>query len=190
MEKLLIFTAPSGAGKTTIVRHLLKTFPELDFSISATTRAARPREQHGRDYYFISPQDFAQRIEKEEFIEWEEFYGGLRYGTLRSEVTRLWAAGKAVVFDVEVKGATQLKAAFPAQSLAVFVKPPSPDILFERLRARQTESEDSLRKRIDRAAEELTYEDHFDQVLLNDDLAATLAEAEEIVRTFLDLDKV
>lgn len=185
MDKLLIFTAPSGAGKTTIVRHLLKTFPELAFSISATTRSPRPQELHGRDYYFIQPEEFAERIAAGEFVEWEEFYGGLRYGTLRSEVDRLWSHGKAVVFDVEVKGATSLKEAYPEQSLAIFVKPPTPEVLFERLRARKTENEDSLRKRIARAAEELTYENRFDLVLLNDDLATTLREAEEIVKSFL-----
>jgi guanylate kinase len=185
MAKLLIFTAPSGAGKTTIVRHLLEQFPQLAFSISATTRPQRPHEQDGKDYYFISPEEFRVKQGNGDFVEWEEVYEGLYYGTLHSEINRLWSLGKHIVFDIEVKGATNLKKAYPDESLAVFVKPPSPEILFERLRGRKTEDDESLRKRIARAAEELTYEETFDKVLLNDDLEEALAEAEEIVRAFL-----
>ncbi|PSR14064.1 MAG: guanylate kinase [Bacteroidetes bacterium] len=187
MSKMLIFTAPSGAGKTTIVRHLLRTFPELAFSVSATTRPRRPYERDGYDYYFISPAEFQDKVAAGDFVEWEEVYEGLYYGTLHSEIDRLWAAGKHVIFDIEVKGARNLKNAYPAESLVVFVKPPSPEILFERLRARQTEDEESLAKRIARAAVELTYEQSFDRVLLNDDLAQALAEAEAITRDFLNL---
>ena len=187
MSKMLIFTAPSGAGKTTIVRHLLEKFPELAFSISATTRKKRAHEQDGYDYYFISPEEFQQKIEAGAFVEWEAFYGGLHYGTLHSEVDRLWQAGKHIIFDIEVKGATNLKNAYPEESLVVFVKPPSEEILFERLRQRQTEDPDSLAKRIARAAEELTYEDTFDYVLLNDDLTAALQEAERLTADFLGL---
>ncbi|MEL7222536.1 MAG: guanylate kinase [Bacteroidota bacterium] len=185
MAKMLIFTAPSGAGKTTIVKHLLKQFPQLAFSISATTRQQRPHEQDGKDYYFISPEAFRVRQGNGEFVEWEEVYEDQYYGTLHSEINRLWSIGKHIVFDIEVKGATNIKKAYPKESLAVFVKPPSPEILFERLRGRKTEDEDSLRKRIARAAEELTYEETFDRVLLNDDLDQALAEAEEIVQEFL-----
>lgn len=187
MAKLLIFTAPSGAGKTTIVRHLLKKFPQLAFSISATTRTQRPHEEDGKDYYFISPQEFRVRQGDGKFVEWEEVYEGLYYGTLHSEINRLWSQGKHIVFDIEVKGATNLKKAYPDESLAVFVKPPSPEVLFARLRGRKTEDEESLRKRIARAEEELSYENSFDKVLLNDDLETALAEAEEIVRDFLGL---
>lgn len=187
MSKMLIFTAPSGAGKTTIVRHLLATFPELAFSISATTRQKRAHERDGHDYYFISPEEFQQRVEQDAFVEWEEVYKDLRYGTLHSEIDRLWKEGKHIIFDIEVKGATNIKKAYPDESLVVFVKPPSEEILFQRLRERQTEDPDSLAKRIARAAEELTYEQTFDYVLLNDDLQTALAEAEKVTREFLAL---
>lgn len=185
MSKMLIFTAPSGAGKTTIVQHLLDKFPELAFSISATTRSMRSHEKDGHDYYFISPEEFQQRVAEDAFVEWEEVYEGLCYGTLHREIDRLWKAGKHIIFDIEVKGATNIKKAYPDESLVVFVKPPSEEILFERLRRRQTEDPDSLAKRIARAAEELTYESTFDYVLLNDDLPTALAEAEQVVRDFL-----
>lgn len=187
MSKLLIFTAPSGAGKTTIVRHLLNTFPELSFSISATTRRQRPHEKDGYDYHFISKSDFVNKIAKGDFIEWEEVYTNLYYGTLHSEVDRLWAEGKHIIFDIEVKGATNIKKAYPEESLVVFVKPPNEEVLFSRLRERNTESAESLVKRIARAAEELAYENTFDYVLLNDDLATALAEAEQVTRDFLNL---
>lgn len=185
--KMILFTAPSGAGKTTIVRHLLKTFPDkLAFSVSAATRERRPHEQHGVDYYFLSPEEFRAHITEGKLLEWEEVYENQYYGTLLSEIERLWQAGKCVLFDIDVKGATNIKLAFPAKSLAVFVKPPSPDILFERLRSRATENDASLQRRIARATEELTYERTFDYVLLNDDLDTALAEAEQLVRDFLE----
>lgn len=189
MSKMLIFTAPSGAGKTTIVRHLLSKFPELAFSISASTRQKRAHEVHGHDYYFMSIADFEQKVASNEFVEWEEVYPGLRYGTLYSEIDRLWADGKNIIFDIEVKGATNIKKAYPKESMVVFVKPPSPEILFQRLRDRNTEDEDSLASRIARAAEELTYEPTFDYVLLNDELDKTLAEAEALTREFLGIQK-
>ena len=185
--KLLIFTAPSGAGKTTIVRHLLKNFPEqLAFSVSATTRPPRAHEVDGRDYHFLSHADFMERVENGEFVEWEEVYPGRCYGTLHSEIHRLWLAGKTIVFDIEVKGATNLKKHYPDGSLAVFVSPPTPEVLFQRLRDRSTEDEESLRVRIARAGEELTYVDRFDAVLVNDALEVCLAEAEGMVRDFLE----
>ena len=187
MQKLLIFTAPSGAGKTTIVKHLLQKFSELDFSVSATSRPARPGEVHGKDYYFISPEEFRQRAKNGEFLEWEEVYDDQFYGTLRSEIDRLWVLGKCVVFDIEVKGATNIKKLYPLETCAVFVKPPSAEILFERLRGRKTETEASLRKRIARAAEELGYENTFDTVLLNDDLDLAFLEAETIVKNHLEI---
>ena len=183
--KLFIFTAPSGAGKTTIVKHLLQKYEGLAFSVSATTRQPRAHETHGKDYYFLSVEEWHQRIENGEFLEWEEVYENQYYGTLKSEVERLWALGKAVVFDIEVKGATNIKKYYGEQACAIFVKPPSPEILFERLRNRKTESEDSLRKRIARAAEELTYENTFDIVLLNDILEETLEQAEKIIEKYL-----
>lgn len=190
MRKLLIFTAPSGAGKTTIVKHLLKKYKELAFSVSATSRSARPGEVHGKDYYFLSPEEFRSKTEAGDFLEWEEVYDDQFYGTLHSEIERLWAMNKCVVFDIEVKGATNIKKMYPEESCAVFVKPPSPEILFARLRGRKTETEDSLKKRIARAAEELTYENSFDTVLLNDDLDVAFLEAEDIVKRHLGLEAV
>ncbi len=187
MGKMVIFTAPSGAGKTTVVRHLLNKFDDtLAFSVSATTRPPRAQEIHGRDYYFITTEEFRRRIEAGEFVEWEEVYPGRFYGTLRSEVDRLWLQQKVILFDIDVKGAQSLKRAFPRESLAVFVKPPSPAALFERLRRRSTESEESLSQRISRAAEELTYENKFDKILVNDKLEDTLKIAENIVLQFIN----
>ena len=185
--KILVFTAPSGAGKTTLVRHLLEAMPErLAFSVSATTRPPRAHEQHGRDYYFLSREDFEARVRAGEFLEHEEVYAGQHYGTLASEVPRLWGEGKAVLFDVEVKGASRLKRHFGDAAHVVFVAPPSEEVLFARLRGRGTEDEGSLRKRIARAAEELSYRDRFDEVLVNDDLAAAKRLAEDLCRRWLD----
>ncbi|MGB3798567.1 MAG: guanylate kinase [Lewinella sp.] len=183
--KLLIFTAPSGAGKTTIVRHLLGKFGELAFSVSATTRPPRPGEEDGVDYYFLSQEEFARRVRSGDFVEHEEVYPGRFYGTLHSEVHRIWEAGRTVVFDIEVKGATTIKRQYPEDSLAVFVSPPTRDVLFQRLRDRSTEDEESLRVRIDRAGVELGYADSFDRVLVNDDLPTALAEAELTTKNFL-----
>lgn len=183
--KMLIFTAPSGAGKTTIVRHLLAHFGELAFSVSATNRPMRPGEEDGVAYHFLTDQEFRQKVEEGAFVEYEEVYPGRFYGTLHSEVERIWAMDRAIVFDIEVKGATNLKKFYPSESLAIFVNPPNSDVLFQRLRDRNTESEADLADRIARAAEELTYVNSFDRVLVNDDLRVTLAEAEFIVRDFL-----
>ncbi|WP_116107860.1 guanylate kinase [Lewinella sp. IMCC34191] len=183
--KLLIFTAPSGAGKTTIVRHLLKKYGELAFSVSATTRPPRPGEEDGVDYHFLSRKEFARRVEAGAFVEYEEVYPGRFYGTLHSEVHRIWEAGRTVVFDIEVKGATTIKRQYPEDSLAVFVSPPTREVLFQRLRDRSTEDEESLRVRIERAGVELGYADSFDRILVNDDLPTALAEAELVTREFL-----
>lgn len=185
MNKLLIFTAPSGAGKTTIVRHLLSKFPNLAFSVSATNRSRREHEMDGKDYYFLSTDEFLHRHAAGEFLEFEEVYEHQYYGTLRSELERLWALGKVVVFDVDVKGATNIKKAYPNESLAVFVKPPSKAALLERLQLRRTETEESLRKRIARATEELEYEKTFDTIIINDILANALEDAEQKVGQFL-----
>ncbi len=183
--KLLIFTAPSGAGKTTIVRHLLDRFPQLAFSVSATTRPPRPGEVDGRDYHFLTPKEFARRVAAGEFVEYEEVYPGRYYGTLHSEVHRIWAQDKCVVFDIEVKGASNIKQHYPQDSLAVFVAPPDEETLFQRLRDRSTEDADSLRVRIARAGEELTYRERFDRVLVNDELKTALTEAEGLAGDFL-----
>ncbi len=185
MEKLIIVTAPSGAGKTTIVHHLLRTFPELAFSVSATNRARRAHEIDGADYYFLSTDDFKRRVTEGSFLEYEEVYDDQFYGTLKSEVERLWALGKCIIFDVDVKGATNIKNAYPDESLAIFIKPPSKDILFERLKKRKTETDESLKKRIARATEELTYENRFDKIVVNDVLERSFKEAETMVRGFI-----
>ncbi len=184
---MILFTAPSGAGKTTIVRHLLSQYEELAFSVSATTRAARPHEEDKKDYYFLSKEEFREKIANGEFIEWEEVYTDQYYGTLRSEIERLWEQGKCVVFDIEVKGATNIKKYYPEESLAIFVKPPSVEALLSRLKLRRTETADSLRKRITRAKEELTYENKFDQILVNDVLEVALKEAEYMVEDYLGI---
>lgn len=187
MSKLIIITAPSGAGKTTIVRHLLASFSELAFSISATTRSRRPHEQDGIDYYYLSPDDFRSRIQKGEFVEWEEVYEDQLYGTLKEEVERLWKADKHIIFDIEVKGALNIQKAYPDNSLSIFVQPPSEEILFERLRNRKTDSEESIRKRIARATMELSCSHQFDRILVNDVLSDALAEAEEMISSYLKL---
>lgn len=185
MGKLLLITAPSGAGKTTIVQHLLNEFDSLAFSVSATTRARRYYEEEGKDYYFLSQEKFQNLIQQDQFVEWEEVYTNLYYGTLKSEVERLWALNKDIIFDIEVKGATNIKKAYPDNSFAIFIKPPSIESLLERLTKRKTEDENSLKKRIQRAKEEMTYENAFDCVVVNDDLNLALKEAENIVHSFL-----
>lgn len=185
MQKLIIVTAPSGAGKTTIVHHLLQAFDELAFSVSATNRPKRPHEHDGVDYYFLSTEEFRTRVAQGEFLEWEEVYADQYYGTLKSEIHRLWNAGKSIIFDVDVKGAQNIKRAYPDESLAIFIKPPSVDVLLERLRRRMTETPESLQRRIHRAQTELTYEHQFDRIVVNDKLEIALEEAEDIVRSYL-----
>jgi len=186
MSKLLLFAAPSGAGKTTIVQHLLERYDQLAFSVSATTRAKRPHEQEGQDYYFIEPDRFLKLIQEGQFVEWEEVYDGLFYGTLRSELDRLWGEGKHIIFDIDVKGALNIKQAFPDEAVAFFVKPPSLSALDQRLRQRGTESEADLAKRLRRAKAEMEYEPYFDKVLINNELPRALREAESIVEQMLN----
>lgn len=187
--KLVIFTAPSGGGKTTVVRHLLQCYETLAFSTSATTREKRPKETHGKDYYFLSVEEFQEKIDQNAFIEWVEVYNGQYYGTLKSEVERIWSTEKHVLFDVDVKGALKLGELYPKDSLAIFLKPPTPEVLFERLRSRNTESKNSLKKRIERAKMELSMESSFDLILINDILSETLDDAEALVETFLNIEK-
>lgn len=183
--KALIFSAPSGSGKTTIVRHLLQNNADLGFSISASTRDKRGRtEQHGKDYYFLSPEEFKHKIDANEFIEWEEVYEGNFYGTLKSEIERLWSEGKNVIFDVDVKGGLSLKKYFGDKALAVFVKVPSIEVLKERLKDRGTESEESLSRRLFKAKFEMGFEDKFDVVLINEDRERSLQEAQKLYNDF------
>lgn len=183
--KLIVVTAPSGAGKTTIVHHLLEVFPNLAFSVSVTTRARRVNEQEGIDYYYTNVQDFKELIAENAFLEWQEVYENQFYGTLKSEVERLWASDKQVVFDIYVNGAVNVKKAFPAETLTLFIKPPSEQILVDRLKKRKSESAESLQKRIAKATFELTFEEKFDKVLVNDDLNTALEQAERIVSEWL-----
>lgn len=185
MNKLIILTAPSGAGKTTIVHHLLQSLSNLSFSISATTRPRRPNEQDGRDYYFFSVDDFKHHIEAGDFVEWQEVYPGKFYGTLRTEIERLWQEGKDILFDIDVYGALNLQKEFPGRSLSIFIKPPSTEVLLQRLRNRKTENENTLHERFKKAQEELAFENKFDHVVVNDILVVALADAEKIVRGFL-----
>ena len=185
MGKLIIFSAPSGSGKTTIVRRIMQTIPGLEFSISATSRAPRGTEQHGHDYYFLSAEEFDKAISEEQFVEWEEVYAGTKYGTLKSEMERIWAEGHTILFDVDVKGGVRLKSIFGEQALSVFVMPPSIEELRNRLVGRATDSPEKIEQRVAKAAEELEYAPQFDKTVVNDDLEKAVAEVEQIVTAFV-----
>ncbi len=184
-NRAMIFSAPSGSGKTTVVRHLLKKYNSLRFSISATSRAPRGREQNGREYYFLSPDEFRRYIELGKFVEYEEVYEDMFYGTLQSEVERIWSEGKVILFDIDVKGGVNLKKLYGNKALSVFIKAPSIDALRERLTKRGTEAPKAIEKRILKAQFELTFEDQFDKVIVNENLDNCLREAERITETFL-----
>lgn len=184
--KLIIFSAPSGAGKTTIVRHLLQKFPALSFSISATTRELRGSEIHENDYYFITKEDFLHRVARQEFVEFEEVYSGTFYGTLRSEIQRIWNEGKHVIFDIDVEGGLRLKRKYEDDALAIFVQPPSLEVLKERLSGRGTDSIEKLEERFIKAEKELKYADKFDVILNNFDLQTACKEAEKLVGDFIN----
>jgi guanylate kinase len=184
--KLIIFSAPSGSGKTTIVRHLLKKFPSLlAFSVSASTREKREHEIEGKDYYFLPKKEFRDRIANDEFAEWEEVYAGNYYGTFKSEIQRLWDEGKAVLFDVDVKGGLKLKEIYRENALAIFVKVSSEEEIIRRLSGRGTETEKTLEIRLGKVHYELSFESKFDVTLVNDDLELTLAKSEEMVLDFI-----
>lgn len=185
--KLIVFSAPSGSGKTTIVRHLLGIKDlNLEFSISAASREGRANEIDGKDYYFLSLKEFKNKIKNDEFLEWEEVYRDNFYGTLKSEVERIWALGKNVIFDIDVSGGLRIKRKFPEETLAIFVKPPSIDELKIRLKNRKTESEDKINMRVAKASAELATAPLFDVIVVNDDLEKALIQAEKLVNDFVN----
>ena len=183
-KKVLIFSAPSGAGKSTIVNHLLGLFPSLEFSVSATSRAPRGQERHGREYYFLSAEEFASRVASGDFIEWEEVYSGSCYGTLGSELDRIWSKGHIVVFDIDVKGGLNIKRLFGARALSVFIMPPSVEELRRRLEGRGTDTPEAIERRVAKAESEMALADSYDRVIVNDSLEKALTEAEAIVEEF------
>lgn len=185
-NKVIIFSAPSGAGKSTIVNHLLKLFPQLEFSISATSRAPRGKETHGVEYYFFSADEFRRMIAEDRFVEYEEVYAGSFYGTLRSEVERIWAKGNTIIFDIDVQGGVNLKRIFGDQALSILIQAPSIEELRSRLVGRGTDSPEAIEKRISKAASEMEFAaGKFDHTLINDELEAALEEAERVVGCFL-----
>ena len=183
--RLLIFSAPSGSGKTTIVKHLIATRSDLEFSISATSRPARGTEEDGKDYYFINDEEFKRKVEANEFLEWEEVYRGALYGTLKSEVERIWNADKHVIFDMDVEGGLNLKSQFGDRALAVFVMPPDLKELERRLRKRATDSEDKIAQRLEKAGKEIERAREFDRILINEDLEEAKQTAGALLDAFL-----
>ena len=186
MNKVIIFSAPSGSGKTTLVKHCLQKFPQLQFSVSATTRALRGEEIHGKDYFFLSVEEFKKLISEDAFVEYEEVYQDKFYGTLKSEVERIWQEGKVVIFDVDVVGGVNLKKIFGEKALSIFIAPPSIDELERRLISRATDDLETIKTRVAKAKEEMTYAEEFDQIIINDDLETAQKEIERIVRNFIE----
>lgn len=186
-NKILIFSAPSGSGKTTIVNRLLSEgILDAEFSVSATSRAPRKGETHGKEYYFLSPEEFRRRIEMEEFLEWEQVYADTYYGTPRSELTRIWESGRVVVLDVDVVGGLNIKKMYPKESLAIFIMPPSIEELRARLEGRGTETPDKVDMRIAKAEREISFSKDFDVIIVNDDLEKAVEEARRTVLAFLE----
>jgi guanylate kinase len=185
--KIIIITAPSGAGKTSITRYLLAKYDFLAFSVSAATRSPRGHEKDGIDYYFLSLEEFKHKIQQNEFVEWEMVYEGKYYGTLKEELQRIWAAGKTPLLDIEVKGAIHIREQFPESTLSLFIEPPSVAELQRRLEGRGTETQESLMARVNKAAYEISFKHHFDQIIVNDHLEKACREADEAVKSFLGL---
>jgi guanylate kinase len=185
-SKIIVITAPSGAGKTSITRHLMDTFPQLSFSISAATRQAREAEKDGTDYYFMSEDAFKQKIQHNEFVEWEMVYEGKYYGTLKSEMERIWSLDKIPVLDIDVQGAIHVQQQYPQSSLTIFIEPPSVAELKKRLQSRGTETEETLAARVNKASYEISFKDQFNELIVNDDLERACADARKIVATFIN----
>lgn len=184
-RKAIILSAPSGSGKTTILKKILPEFPELEFSVSATSRQSREGEIDGKDYYFFSAEKFREKVSSKEFLEWEEVYKDCYYGTLFSEVERIWEKGNVVIFDVDVLGGLNIKKILGNNALSIFIKPPSINVLEERLRGRSTETEDIIQKRIQRAEMELSYANQFDKIVLNDKIDVAVDEVKEAIQSFI-----
>ncbi|HOG20074.1 MAG TPA: guanylate kinase [Salinivirgaceae bacterium] len=184
-EKLIIVSAPSGSGKTTLIKHLMSQLPMFEFSISATTRPMREGETDGKDYYFLTVEKFKKLIEQQQFIEWEEVYEGRYYGTLKSEITRIANKGKIAIFDVDVKGGINIKKLYGSSAFSIFIQPPSIEVLEERLRIRATDTEEDIRARVNKAAEEMTYSSQFDQIVVNDNIEVSKTKLVDIVKEFL-----
>jgi len=184
-NKIVIITAPSGAGKTSITHHLLNSFPRLSFSVSAATRQPRGNEQDGVDYYFMSLDDFREKIKNKEFAEWEMVYEGKYYGTLKSELKRIWSLEKVPVLDIDVKGAIHVQKQYPENTISIFIEPPSVDELKKRLESRGTETSESLAARLSKASYEISFKDQFDHMIINSDLEKACLEAENVIRDFL-----
>ncbi len=187
-NKIIIITAPSGAGKTSITRHLLKHFPSLAFSVSAATRPARGNEKNGVDYYFMPLEEFQQKIVHKEFVEWEMVYEGKYYGTLKSELHRIWDRQQVPVLDIDVKGAIHVQQQYPRNILSLFIEPPSVNELRRRLESRGTETPESLQARVNKASYEISFKHHFNHIIVNDDLGRACAEATRLIQDFLQAD--
>ena len=186
MGKLIVISAPSGAGKTSIVHQLLKDIPKLSFSVSASSRERRENEVHGKDYYFLGVEGFQQKINEDAFLEWEQVYENQYYGTLKSEIERIWSEGKTVIFDVDVVGGLNIKKQYPKKCLSIFIMPPSIEVLAERLIGRGSESDESVKKRLDKAEEEISKNMQFDTIILNDDFEIACEQTKEVITNFIN----
>ena len=186
MGKLIVISAPSGAGKTSIVHQLLKDIPKLSFSVSASSRERRENEVHGKDYYFLGVEGFQQKIKEDAFLEWEQVYENQYYGTLKSEIERIWSEGKTVIFDVDVVGGLNIKKQYPKKCLSIFIMPPSIEVLAERLIGRGSESDESVKKRLDKAEEEISKNMQFDTIILNDDFEIACEQTKEVITNFIN----
>jgi guanylate kinase len=184
-NKIILITAPSGSGKTSIVKHLMKRFPSLAFSVSATTRKPRKNEKEGKDYYFISDEDFKHKIHNKEFLEWEMVYEGKYYGTLKSDISRIWKEKQVPVLDIDVQGAIHVQQQYPVNTIAIFIQAPSVEELKNRLQKRGSETDDSLLARLNKSTFEMTFKNHFENIIVNEDFEAACKEVEKIVGDFL-----